>query len=924
MKSWLEFLRAEVLVHLRSLRGRVAIAAYLAIACTPAILAGRAQGGDLLLGGSTYAAEVLTFLPLLSAALAITLGLDAIVRERRSGSWSVLTLTSMSSAGYLLRRWSALLALLLPLSALPLAVAAASASLNGAARGPLGNFVWPWLLFVVPAVVGASALAVGAGTIADGIVPAAILVALLATLAPTLVNSVLFVTRRHVTLDASASLGTLAAIERTGRYQYALMPHPFSPGRLALPASESPQPPAQIAAAAISASALALAGCLAVLTTSTAFLRRSARDLPPWKPRADHPLRTLLALAARLRPRYAPDPRLERADRLLLACGPLLLLATFGAFWWRDAHYRSRMEAEHALEVSGWPAPTPTAASPIAARVALTLVSTLASNASLRSVGEITFRNDGTAPLSHLAFTLNSAVDIEWLHSDHGTATVERRLERVSVNLQPALAPRASVILAAELCGWPETIDFALPNGPRWTFERRLRAYRGASQSSDLTDLARSRTVPAASGQRVDLGWSDVFLLPRFTSWHLVRADGFAGGEIDVLPEEGSAPFTDLALSSNSPPELFVADACGGAGRARLDSACRMPLRDWRLAGAPLVPLDGAPVVFAVLPQHRAAAERLADDLSGLADLRRAAWPALDASAIAPVLLEDSPPWSGDPRQAMGRWWDDEYFEDVPRSAGRLFLVPERWVVSGRRLPAAEVVTDSVVSALLGRRPLDPHDRPVIAGLLRDVVKRRLGHGPAGGATLGGRPIEISNYQFSLLDSGFSELLNWPARLAAVTGELVARAGDGAVAAGFEAFLQGSADAGRKPGTLAELIDAIGKARGDDLSSFARDAFSTGALPELGFDDVHSARAGRGFVVTGRVANHGTGEARCPIAVTTEGGIVEARVIVPEQGEARFTVPTSAQPQSVLLDPDLTCFRWRGQWVERVDFEGFQ
>ncbi len=58
---------------------------------------------------------------MLAAVLAFLISLDAITREQDEGAWSTVTLAGMSSAGYLLRRWLALQALLLPLTAVPLA-----------------------------------------------------------------------------------------------------------------------------------------------------------------------------------------------------------------------------------------------------------------------------------------------------------------------------------------------------------------------------------------------------------------------------------------------------------------------------------------------------------------------------------------------------------------------------------------------------------------------------------------------------------------------------------------------------------------------------------------------------------------------------------------------------------------------------------
>ena len=118
----------------------------------------RRDPGGAAVGAATYAVETVEILPVLAAVLAFLISLDAITREQDEGAWSTVSLAGMSSAGYLLRRCLALQALLLPLSAVPLAVAAILAGVaNGPGAVPPGPFLGPWLMHVAPIALTFSA-----------------------------------------------------------------------------------------------------------------------------------------------------------------------------------------------------------------------------------------------------------------------------------------------------------------------------------------------------------------------------------------------------------------------------------------------------------------------------------------------------------------------------------------------------------------------------------------------------------------------------------------------------------------------------------------------------------------------------------------------------------------------------------------------
>lgn len=914
-----EFVRLEGLLQARSLRARGAVAVYLAAAAVPALLAARAQNGELLLGSSTYVADVMTFLTPLSAALAAALTIDGVVRDRRSGAWSVLTLMPMSSAGYLLRRWAALLVLLLPLSAVPLAVALGVAAAQGAAIGPLSNVLVPWLLRVVPVVVGVSAAALGAGTLTDGIVPAVILLVTLNAVLPAVLNKALAPLRRHASFDAAEWVNPELAQLRFFYYRLAMRADRIDGLRSVIPASEAPVPIGAFAGAVAGYAALPFAGCLGLLGLSAVFLRRTTPDLAPWRPRPNHPLATLLAFAARLRPRLARDPRPEAPDRRLLLAAALSVLAALGFYWLRDLHYRSIMEATHRLQVEGWPAPTPRALEPRRATLRLRI----GEDGSVAADSDLTLHNRGAEPAGHLSLVLLDGMELAELRPASGTLTIERRLDRLAIELDPPLAPGESRALHASTRGRPERVELAL-RSPGAPFELRYRLQAHAD-GPDLRDLARSYTRAAALPQRVDLGWQDVAPLPRYASWALTPSAALAGGGLDIVPGESAPPRPELAVEITAPARVLLGEACGGSGNGVARGACRMPLGEWIVAGGRLEPVRGLPLVFGVLPAHRAAAERLGEELGTLPELVRSAWPG--RAATTPVLLEQSPPWRGDPRWGIANW--SSYEERGQRfagaqSAGNLVRIPEAWLVRDRRLPAAELVASSVVQSLLAQRTLAPNDQPAIEGLLREVVFTRLGRATPGGATLASRRLTLSSFSVSLRDASEREYGSWDQRLTAVTRELLARAGADAVERGLDRFFA-RGEGAAAPGDLPELLTTIGAEAGVDLATLLRDGFEQGALPQLALADVHAERQGDDYLVSGRVTNEGTGEAHCPLTVTTAAGSVGARVVVAGGASATFSVTTSAAPQTLLLDPDSTCFRWQpepaGVLLEKVDLE---
>ncbi|MBW8767695.1 MAG: hypothetical protein JF630_16260 [Geodermatophilales bacterium] len=196
------FAAHEIRTQGRSLRFRVLAVLYALAGSGPAaLLYTRHQSVKTMVGSATYASEVLAVLPALTAVVALLISLDAVTREHDEGSWSTASLAGTSSAGYLLRRWLALQAVLLPLTAVPVVAAGAFAA---AALGPgavaLGPLLFPWLMLVVPLALALSALGMGLGTIAGGMVNACLLGGVILWLVPALLEMGL--ARFHIRLGS--------------------------------------------------------------------------------------------------------------------------------------------------------------------------------------------------------------------------------------------------------------------------------------------------------------------------------------------------------------------------------------------------------------------------------------------------------------------------------------------------------------------------------------------------------------------------------------------------------------------------------------------------------------------------------------------------------------------------------------------------
>ena len=327
MRLLAAFAAHELRTQWRSLRFRVLAALYVAAGSTPGDVDLAAAGADADWRSAPPPTPRRRWrsCPLLTAVVAFLISLDAITREQDEGAWSTVALVGMSNAGYLLRRWLALQALLLPLTApAPLAAAAAVAvAVNGPARSPPAPFVGPWLLHVVPIAL----VVLGRRPWRWGRSPAARSTpscspASCCRFLPVLVNALLgrFGIRLGGPLDWLDLPRLIRSINRMasrGRREQLGAPVPVRGER------EPLRPRAVAGRAPGPGGGAGGPGRRPARASPCCYLRRTRPDVRPWRIRPDHPLRTFLGALARLRERYTPDPVAVRAD--LLSLGAALL-----------------------------------------------------------------------------------------------------------------------------------------------------------------------------------------------------------------------------------------------------------------------------------------------------------------------------------------------------------------------------------------------------------------------------------------------------------------------------------------------------------------------------------------------------------------------------------------------------------------------
>jgi hypothetical protein len=910
------FAAHELRTQARSLRFRVIAALYVVAASGPAALIWlRRSQATAVIGGATYAAETLEVLPVLTAVLAFLISLDAITREQDEGAWSTVGLAGMSNAGYLLRRWLGLQALLIPLTAIPLAVAAAAAvATNGPGVVSPESFVMPWLMHAAPVALTFSALAIAVGTIAGGAINAFLLATFVLPFLPILINDLLG--NFGIRLGGPMDWLDLPRLSRSIARVTALGRPPGNGWTESFPiqVSETPFDAGVAGRQLLVRGAVSVALATAVLGLAVPYLRRTRPDVRPWRIRRDHPLRTFLLLVVRLRERYTPDPRPARAD--LLAIGALLLLTAGGSALaiGRVRHFEALGRARFAAESSPAPAPTPADLVPGRWRVEGKLGP--GQGVDLTVTAEM--RNLGASPQNHLAFELNPSLRIAEARTPEGTLAVSRVWDRLALDLTPPIPPGGRREIRLRLTGAPEEVRISPQIFEYPPFHKRFGDHLHARFFRDLLDLTTSYEAPALSARQIRLVTSELSPIPRYQAWKL-------DNELNLL-QESFTPQADVAISLTGPPGVLLADSCGDTTRSgRLAGGCRIPLAELAVVGGRYVTLPSteAGTTVAVYPAHARIGELHLGFFNGSAHKLEEAWPGLSGLERTAVLE-----WSGDRAfdsdpigvALANRWHGPNDLAFTP--LGNLVLLSEGDLIQKNKVLKPEgFLAERVAAQLTRRRPLAPEDSVFFRLLFRNLALQRLGLGPEGGAAVEGlRPGQGGMIRVPP-PKDFYASIYWHSRFPALLVGLRHRMGEEALRQAVEELLSRG---GARPCARRELLDVLARHGGPDLSRFLEENLVKGGLAEPVLEGVAFRQTADGWHAAGRMHNRGDAEALCKVVLTTDLGPVSAMVRAEGEKDGAFDLHTTRRPQAVLLDPDKECHRLVPSTLvgDRVFFQG--
>lgn len=903
----------ELRTQARSLRFRVAAVTYVALGSLPAVLTySRRSSQPITLGGATYAGETVTVLPLLTAVLAILLSLDGIGRERSSNSWTTVALTDLTNAGYLLRRWIALQAIVVPLTVLPLLIAAGIALAAGHQGTEPSVFWGPWLVHILPLALLGTTLGLGLGTLGGNGMGTFVTAILFLIGVPWLADSGLSrlgygFAPPIVWLDPDEASFSVARISRAFRSRDPddwAFPAPATEAGYDLGTAAEQSLPAGLLFATVSTLVLGLA---------VAHLRRTRPDLRPWTVRPDHPLRSFLGALGRLREAFVIDPALAPADRIALALGLLLALAAGAASVARTDLYDEIVYRQIRAEMKP-PEPMPRDVLPGAWRVEGAIADD--GEAALRVTG--TLRNAGREPRGHLAFSLAPGLEVLEATAGVGRVQVAHVWDRLTAELDPPLRPGESRELRFRLGGRPAKTVFPRRPKHETLVDDAFGAHQRARFGRDLVDLSSSYRVPAVSGYRVHLNAEDLFPVPRYGPWTFTMEWGMPRIEDEVF-----FPPAEVSLSLAVPPGLFIADSCGSVARdGRLESRCRLPLPELMLAGGRHQVLAGAQksgATVAVFPSHRAAGELHLGFLARSSRMLGEAWPGL--GRLEGMVVLEWPSEEIHTRNAL-QWFFRAYqgFDDRLDVQGRLIFLSEASLISQRPIEPEGLVAEIVTSRLERRRRIHPDQQAFFRQLFRTLALQRLGLGPQGGAVVG--PLDHKDLpKIEAAALGDAPYTYWRLRFPALIAALEHRAGAEPLRAAVDELLAGPAS---QPATFEEFEQILRRHSREPVDGMIRDFFRDKRMPELVLEDVEFRRAGELWRATGRVRNLATGEAVCRLVLAAAVAPVETTVTVGTREAVLFSLETPHQPQAVLLDPDLECHRLVSGMVprDRVYFKG--
>lgn len=919
MKLLLAMWRWELRLQRRSTRFRLAVLGYLALSSAPpaVIYFSIRHHTTEHLGPASYLAQTLQVQPYLTFLLVV------LVAGNRSGAgaltemWSVLAAASVGNGGYLLRRWLTLLAILVPVSLVPMLVSLGFALAAGGVEVDGVTWIAAWALAILPIVIAVSAFWLACVTITGGELGALATTFVVLPFAVEWVNHLLL--RWHLTLSGYSRFFGFQQLTYWISWTLPRVRNPDSRFNVNHAATEAPLDLVSSTLWILPQTALMTAMAGLLLGLAVAFLRRTRRDLKPRPVPETHQLRTFLKKVNRQRQRFARDGALGAPDRLAAVIG--LVVFSAAVFGWLHRQLslhelaRERYEAETAGGYEPLPAQTRLDGWAIRGRIERD------GRVDLSVTGRL--EHPGPEPLASLAFSLNEALEIGSVASPSRRLTTTRAWDRLRVDVDPPVAAGETVQLEMRLAGVPRDVDFNFGRGRGdLPFARKYNGMMHARFPRDLSDFSRSWVRRSVTPRRIDLAAPDLTPLPRTTTWQLTEPEDTGGnlGEAifgQMVPVEISRNRTALEIDLEAPPEWFLADTCGHVsvlegGRSRLRGSCQTSLTQLKVAGGALeaVHSGGAEssrrVSLAFLPEHRDLAKDQLDSLALVASLSDRAWPGMPGLEGL-VVLEWPPEPSFDLKRGMSI-----YARLRPELVGRLLLLPERSLIEAEGFRPETLVAQLLSRDLLERRELAADQELVFRHFFRSLMIRRMGLDGGRGATVSGKPWLRQVLVVPILSAKQGQDLIWRRRLPAVLAQIESRLGGDHFYAGIESFLSaaGKTPGDETPGTIEELFAELERRSGISLQRTYDDHFTGGALPILRLEEVSSAKQNGGWRVDGLLRNTGTGEAVCPVIVKTEVAELKLTVTVDSETASPFSVATESRPHTVLLDPELTCYRF--------------
>jgi ABC-type transport system involved in multi-copper enzyme maturation permease subunit len=878
------FLAHEAKTQLRSARFRTMAGVYVVVSCVPAALVFFiARRADYAIGSAAYASLLEIVQPFLTMLFVGLISIDAVMRERDEGSFPVVSLAPVGAAGYLMRRWLAVVMMTLPLTLLPPIIAAVLSAVQRKQPPMFAAFAWGWALHVLPVAVIVSAFALAMGTITGSVIVALIVSFMLFTFGLEIANDLL--AHMHRQFDGPDLLmpdrRKLQELEWTVRGYY----------RARLP-TEAAYPLRESVEEMVPRGALFLGLGAFLLGISTLYLRRTRRDLRPWRTRADHPLRSFIATANRLRTEYSPDGSIAAAEWVAVAGGAAALIAVM-LFLSRRA-----IAFEH-FGTEKYKAYTQRDPLPMSADIAPALIrvrGALTRDGAAHVRAELALRNNGSVPVSHLGFALNPLMPVTGLRASAGRARIARVWERVGIDVDPPLAAGETRTLVFDLDGKPG--DVWLPIWWSGGFRSKWHRYITATNTVDLSDLSRSAFVRNIDEARVALSARDIVPVPRYSPWVIDK-------DTDTFARETIEPAAEIDVELQQPFGT-VADSCGHVAvrAAALQIRCTMSLPSYRIAGGPLITTSVANgVTLAYIPAHEALARVQSAALASGVTRAEEAWPNLQLAR--PIVYVENPTRQG---EDIADWREARRIG----GSGTLQLIPENLFTRHEGIDGSVAAASLITNSLRTRRRVIPDQAGFFMRFYEMTVGRRLAPErsvravlPASGDTAFIAHPPIVDYDAP--------------RLPYIAAAIEARAGANHVVDGINDFVA----AGPRAGTARELFDDIGRRAGIDLTRMYEDFVEGMKTPKLTFEGVTFRRAGGAWEVRGVLRNDGTGESVCPIALRTAAGS-QWQTLRADSGEkVPFVFTTTAAPHTLQLDPDRVCFRlgYIGA-TESVDYRG--